>query len=163
MKNLLETTLISLLLLTLNSCSAGTVGSSSNFRSDPEIIRVGDLEVRLYQDRDRMSRELPSSLAWTEALRIGSRQVKILGYYDKENKRIFSIDDTRVLLHELKHYLEPHWRHEIGATYLQAIKEGQSACADCVPARENNSLLTSTSAPRHLQENASIYSEYDHR
>jgi hypothetical protein len=84
-----------------------------------------------------MSRELPASLAWTEALRIGSRQLKILGYYDKETKRIFSIDDTRVLLHELKHYLEPQWRHELGANYPEAIKEEiQSACADCVPSRE---------------------------
>ena len=136
MKNLLKITLVSLLLLILNSCSASTGGPSSNLRSDPEIIRVGDLEVRLYQDRDRMSRELPSSLAWTEALRIGNRQLKILGYYDKENKRIFSIDDTRVLLHELKHYLEPHWRHELGANYPETIRqEIQSACADCVPSR----------------------------
>lgn len=164
MKNLLKTTLISSLLLMLNSCSASMVGPSSNLRSNPEIIRVGDLEVRLYQDRDRMSRELPSSLAWTEALKIGSRQVKVLGYYDKENKRIFSIDDTRVLLHELKHYLEPHWRHELGANYLEPIKEGmQSACVDCVPSHENNPLLTSTSVPSHGQEHALIYPDYDRR
>ena len=134
MKILTKITLISLRLLVLNSCSAGMVGSSSTLSSNPEILRVGELEVRLYQDRERMSRDLPPSLALAGALRIGGKQLQILGYYDERNKRIFSVNDTRVLLHELKHYLEPHWRHEIGADYLDAFKQGvQSACVGCAP------------------------------
>jgi len=106
--------------------------SSSAPRSDPEIFRVGELEVRLYQDREKMSRDLPPSIALAGALRVGAKQFEVLGYYDEQNKRIFSVNDARVLLHEIKHYLEPHWRHEIGADYLEALRQGvQSACADC--------------------------------
>jgi hypothetical protein len=132
MKSLPKIIFINLLLLILNSCSTAMVGSSSSVRADPEIFRVGDLEVRLYQDRKKMSRDLPPSLALAGALRIGGKQLQILGYYDEQNKRIFSVNDARVLLHEIKHYLEPHWRHEIGADYLDAFSHGiQSACVDC--------------------------------
>lgn len=132
MKTLAKAIFINLLLLFLNSCSTGTVGSSSTLRSDPEIFRVGELEVRLYQDREKMSRDLPPSLALAGALRIGGKQLQVLGYFDEPNKRIFSVNDARVLLHEIKHYLEPHWRHEIGADYLDAFRQGiQSACVDC--------------------------------
>jgi hypothetical protein len=124
---------IGLLLFFLNACSAGTMVSSSALRSDPEIYRVGELEVRLYQDQERMSRDLPPSIALAGALKIGAKQLQILGYYDEKNKRIFSINDARVLLHEIKHYLEPHWRHEVGADYLEALrKDVRSACVDCL-------------------------------
>jgi hypothetical protein len=33
------------------------------------------------------------------------------GFYDPEHKRIYSIDDAKVVIHEFKHYLEPAWRH----------------------------------------------------
>jgi hypothetical protein len=129
---------ISLLLFFLNACSAGMTASSSALRSDPEIFRVGELEVRLYQDRERMSRDLPPSLALAGAMRIGTKQLQVLGYYDAPNKRIFSINDARVLLHEIKHYLEPHWRHEIGADYLEALGQGvQSACVSCTTPANN--------------------------
>jgi hypothetical protein len=108
------------------------MGSSSTLRADPEIFRVGELEVRLYQDREKMTRDLPPSLALAGAMRIGGKQLQILGYYDKQNNRIFSVNDARVLLHEIKHYLEPHWRHEVGVNYLDALGQGiQSACVDC--------------------------------
>jgi len=132
MKTLPKTIFVSLLFLILTSCSTGMVGSSSTLRADPEIFRVGELEVRLYQDREKMTRDLPPSLALPGAMRIGGKQLQILGYYDEQNKRIFSVNDARVLLHEIKHYLEPHWRHEIGANYLDALGQGiQSACVDC--------------------------------
>jgi hypothetical protein len=133
MKKLSQNISMGLLALFLNACSAGMIVSSSAHRSDPEIFRVGELEVRLYQDRERMSRDLPRSIALAGALKIGAKQLQILGYYDEKNKRIFSINDARVLLHEIKHYLEPHWRHEIGADHLEALRKGvQSACVDCL-------------------------------
>ena len=113
------------LALFLSSCATTTVGN-------PEIFRVGKLEVRLYNDRERMAQDLPSVLALADSLRVGNKQLKVLGYYDSQNQRVYSINDARVLLHELKHYLEPNWRHEIGANYLEALKDGfQSACLDC--------------------------------
>lgn len=143
MKTLSKTIFVSLLFLILTSCSTGMVSSSSTLRADPEIFRVGELEVRLYQDREKMTRDLPPSLALSGAMRIGGKQLQILGYYDEQNNRIFSVNDARVLLHEIKHYLEPHWRHEIGANYLDALGQGiQSACVDCVASTpEKNSVI----------------------
>src|SRR3972149_12237571 len=114
MKIVPKLTFVVLLLLVLNACSAGMAGSSSAMRSDVEIFRVGELEIRLYQDQDSMARELPASLALVDALRIGGKRLRVLGYYDNQNKRIYSINDARVLLHEIKHYLEPSWRPQIG-------------------------------------------------
>ena len=151
MKTLPKTIFVSLLLLILTSCSTGMVGSSSTPRGDPAIFRVGELEVRLYQDREIMARDLPPSLALAGAMRIGGKQLQILGYYDEHNKRIFSVNDARVLLHEIRHYLEPHWRHEVGLHYLDALGQGiQSACVDCTAsAQQKNSL----SAPATVLQN----------
>ena len=102
--------------LFLGSCAAVT-------QDNPEIYRVGELEVRLYKDQGRLAQELPLLLSSVEALRIGGKQMKVLGYFDRQKKRIYSIDDPRVLLHELKHYLEPDWRHDIGCAHLTALDE----------------------------------------
>jgi hypothetical protein len=91
-------------------------------RPEVEIFRVGELEIRLYQDQEKMARELPQSLALFDALRVGNKRLRVLGYYDEPNRRIYSINDARVLLHEIKHYLEPHWRHEVASDYLQVLE-----------------------------------------
>ena len=101
--------------LFLGSCAAVT-------RDNPETYRVGDLEVRLYQDREKMVRDLPTALSLIDATRLGDTQLRILGYYDRQKRRIYSIDDARILLHELKHYLEPDWRHGIGVGRLEEIQ-----------------------------------------
>ena len=151
MKTLPNTIFVSLLYLMLTSCSTGMVGSSSALRADPEIFRVGELEVRLYHDREKMTRDLPPSVAMSGAMRIGGKQFQILGYYDEQHKRIFSVNDARVLLHEIKHYLEPHWRHEIGADDLDALGQGiQSSCIDCAASTPEkisvfNAILTGQS------------------
>jgi hypothetical protein len=138
MKGPAKTLFLGLALLALNACAAAPMSSPLIARSDLEVFRVGELEVRLYQDSERMSRDLPASLATVSALRIGSKQLQVLGYYDEANKRIYSINDARVLLHEIKHYLEPHWRHEIGAHYLDAFgQDAQSACIDCAAPQKN--------------------------
>jgi hypothetical protein len=84
----------------------------STDRLDPEIFQIGEVEVRLYQDRDKMARELPPFFGLLEATRVANQQIRVRGFYDPQNKRIYSIDDARVVIHEFKHYLEPGWRHE---------------------------------------------------
>ncbi len=98
--------LLASLCLLLSSCAAAT-------SSGPEVYRIGEIEVRLYKNRETLAQELPPLLSTLEALRVGGKQVQVLGYFDRQKKRIYSIDDPRVLLHELKHYLEPDWRHDI--------------------------------------------------
>ena len=158
MKIVAKLIFVALLLLVLNACSAGMAGSPSALRSDVEIFRVGELEIRLYQDQDSMARELPASLALVDALRIGGKRLRVLGYYDNQNKRIYSINDARVLLHEIKHYLEPHWRHEIGSDYLEALRQGiQSACVDCIaPAQQKNSLFAPATVLQNHQARALV-------
>ena len=79
--------------------------------------------------RDFNELNLPPILSTLAALSVGDKQIKVLGYFDRQKKRIYSIDDPRVLLHELKHYLEPDWRHDIGCAQLTAPDErGGTAC-----------------------------------
>jgi hypothetical protein len=138
MKRLPKTLLLGLTLLALSACASSPMSSRSATRSDLDVYRVGELEVRLYQDIERMSRDLPPSLAAASGLSIGSKKIQVLGYYDESNKRIYSINDARILLHEIKHYLEPHWRHEIGAYYPDALtQDAQSACIDCASPAKN--------------------------
>jgi len=94
--------------------------------TSPQVFRMGELEIRLYKDQAGLSKELPPVLAAVQALSIGGQQVQVLGYFDKENKRIYSLDDTRVLLHELKHYFEPEWEHHVGCVSVDS-----TAAADC--------------------------------
>jgi hypothetical protein len=60
-----------------------------------------------------MVRSLPPIFALLAATKVGNTQIQVSGYYDKENKRIYSINDARTVLHEFKHYLEPEWKHEM--------------------------------------------------
>jgi hypothetical protein len=107
--------LLALICLLLSSCAAAV-------SSEPQIYNVGELEVRLYKDQGRMAQDLPPLLSAVGGFGAGS-QVKVLGYFDRQNKRIYSIDDLRVLLHELKHYLEPGWNHDIGCAQLTTLDE----------------------------------------
>jgi len=111
----------SLLPFALDSCAVSTGDSRVGARGDPEIFRVGEPEVWLYQDREKMAQDLPILLTLVDATRVADKQVKLLGYYDKEKKRIYPIDDARILIHEFKHYLEPDWRHALGTSRLQGL------------------------------------------
>ena len=112
------------LCLLLNSCAAA-------MSSGPEIYRIGELEVRLYKSRESLAQALPPILSAVEAMSVGDKQIRVLGYFDRQQKRIYSIDDPRVLLHELKHYLEPDWRHEIGCAQLTDLD--QQTGSSCGP------------------------------
>jgi len=103
---------LTVLCLLLISCAAAV-------SSKPEIYRIGELEVRLFKDRESLAQQLPPLLSAVQALSVGGSQVKVMGYFDRQNKRIYSLDDTRVLLHELKHYLEPGWKHHVGCVALE--------------------------------------------
>ena len=132
------------LCLLLSSCAAAT-------SSGPEIYRIGELEVRLYKNRETLAQDLPPVLSTLEALRVGGNQVQVLGYFDRQKKRIYSIDDPRVLLHELKHYLEPDWRHDIECARPTTPHEqagspcGQRALAES--ARANPQSVDRSTAP----------------
>lgn len=58
-----------------------------------------------------MIQSLPPIFTLLAATRVGNSQIQVSGYYDKENKRIYAINDARTVIHEFKHYLEPEWRH----------------------------------------------------
>ena len=118
------------LCLLLSSCAAAP-------SSGPEIYRIGELEVRLYRNRETLAQELPLILSTVEALSVGDKLIKVLGYFDRQKKRIYSIDDPRVLLHELKHYLEPDWRHDIGCAQLTALDEQAGASCRQPPLPES--------------------------
>jgi hypothetical protein len=109
---------VGLLPMAMASCSATP---ALDARSGPEVFRVGELEVRLYSNRDDLVRSLPPLFALLSATRVGTYQFQVSGYYDKENKRIYAINDARTVIHEFKHYLEPEWKHELNSA--QALKD----------------------------------------
>jgi len=82
-------------------------------RSHVEIFHVGELEVRLYSTRQAMVSDLPESLQLMDNLRVTDNVIKVMGYFNREEKVIYSIDDARVVIHEFRHYMEPDWRHEL--------------------------------------------------
>ena len=108
-----------------SSCATSAAVSPS--RRGPEIFQVGEVEVRLYQDRDELVKNLPPFFALLEATKVGNLQVQVSGYFDRENKRIYAINDARTVIHEFKHYLESDWRHGIGSPLLptQAVERAQ--------------------------------------
>jgi len=110
----------------------------------PEIYRVGELEVRVYKDRETMVPDLPDLPKLIDGLRVGSKQVKIYGYYDKATRRIYTVNDIGTLIHELKHYLEPDWGHP--APLLSADLEGGKP----IPVESKESYL-SDAAREHAQ------------
>lgn len=92
----------------LNSCAA----TASRVHSGPEIYQAGKVEIRLYQNRESMVKDIPSSISWLDSAKMGSVQVKLCGYFDREKNRIYAIDDARTVIHEIKHFLEPDWQHD---------------------------------------------------
>jgi hypothetical protein len=105
--------------MVLASCALNTV---REVRSEPEIIRVGEVEVRLYSDREAMVRNLPPLFALLEATKVGNTRIQVSGYYDKENKRIYSINDAKTVIHEFKHYLEPEWKHATESAHTNKVQ-----------------------------------------
>jgi hypothetical protein len=99
------------------------IGGCALTTPSPQVFRMGELEIRLYKDQADLTKELPPVLAAVQALSVGGQQLQVLGYFDKQNKRIYSLDDTRVLLHELKHYFEPEWEHHVGCVSVEETAE----------------------------------------
>ena len=146
--------LLALLCLLLSACAAAV-------STQPEVYRLGDLEVRLYKNQESLAQQLPPVLSAVQALSVGGQQVKVLGYFDRQNKRIYSLDDTRVLLHELKHYLEPDWRHHVGCVALEehagspCIERPQSEAAARAGAH-GYELLTDPPLEAQAEDNSSL-------
>ena len=61
---------------------------------------IGELTIRVYPTLLKLRADLPTGA-----------NPKCGGDYDKRTKTIYAVDLTRVLLHEIKHYLEPSWKH----------------------------------------------------
>lgn len=108
--------LTNLILMTLltSSLASCTISAKPETHSELEIFRVGEVEVRLYQDRERMVRQLPPLFALLEATRVGNIQIQVSGYFDPQTKTIYAVNDAKTVIHEFKHYLEPQWRHGRG-------------------------------------------------
>lgn len=129
--------IIIILLVLMSACSsvparrslgpANDVADKIGDVSKPDVYRVGELEILVYRDREAMVPELPDLPKLVDGLRIGSKQLKIYGYYDKAKKRIYTVNDIGTLIHELKHFLEPDWEHAAPALGDISADELQNA------------------------------------
>lgn len=80
--------------------------------AEPEIQHRDGAEIRLYKNSAEMMRALPPTIRALAGI------AQIQGWYDRERKIIYSIDDPRIVEHELKHHREPAWTHPVSCTYL---------------------------------------------
>ena len=124
---------------------ADDIADQGGEASGAKIYRVGELEILVYRDREAMVKDLPDLPRFVEGLRFGNQQIKIYGYHDRENKRIYSVDDIPTLIHEFRHYLEPNWEHP--APQFTDVKTNDSAAAQSslesmeAPTRQNAAPL----------------------
>ncbi len=91
--------------------------SAANARA-VEIFKIGELEIRLYESAEELQKGLPAHVTATyESLGRGMGVgITLRGWADGVNRTIYSVKDYCVLLHELKHILEPEWTHELFTT-----------------------------------------------
>lgn len=149
------TFLIISLLFFMSACSsvpprrslgpADDIADQSGEASGPKIYRAGELEILVYREREAMVKDLPDLPRFVDGLRFGNQQIKIYGYHDRENKRIYSVDDLPTLIHEFKHYLEPNWEHpapqfmDINANDSTAVQSSLKSME--APTRQNAAPL----------------------
>lgn len=74
------------------------------------LYKIGDLEIRIYTDRETMLLDMPVRGTLYNSAIEPLGQI-VVGFYDREKKRIYSVDRVDVLIHELRHHLQPEWRH----------------------------------------------------
>ena len=85
-----------LLLLFLIGCSATPT---------VKIYHTEGAQVRIYNSRAVMYTELPDSIAM-HVLPLAAIGVRVNGYYDQATKTVYSIDDPKIIAHELRHHHE---------------------------------------------------------
>lgn len=89
------------LVLALAIAASGCVAGRSR------EYRIGELKVRLHMTFQSLYEDLPAQ-ARIDAASMGERY---FGFYSAIDKTIWSLAEAEALLHEIKHYLEPKWRH----------------------------------------------------
>ena len=78
----------------------------------PKVYRTGELTIRVYQSPDAMLKDMPDVFGY-----VAQAGFKAHGWYDKKTKTIYTIRSMSVLIHELRHYLEPSWQHGLTSTW----------------------------------------------
>ena len=69
--------------------------------------RVANYEVRIYRGQAEMEKEMPQ--AAFIACKLTHRVCE--GVFDRREGVIYTKDEAELILHEIKHALEPDWRH----------------------------------------------------
>ena len=95
-----------LVLLTLlcAGCSPVAIG--------PEIGHQDGAEIRIYNSRVEMLKALPPTVRALDGF------AEIRGWYERERKIIHSVNDPRIVEHELRHHTDPMWSHPVSCVYL---------------------------------------------
>ena len=93
---------------------AAMLGGCATVQPTPPIpavrtVRLGEFTVRLYTDRQRLEADIERVFIFVPALR--GAGVTTSGFYDRRTKTVYATDDPLIVLHELKHALEPGWNH----------------------------------------------------
>lgn len=91
--------------------------------SAQEVYLVGGIEIRLYETREDLWRDLPAHVTatWAPLLKQMGDKIVFSGWTEITARRVYAIKDWCVVFHELKHALEPDWSHELDRT--DACKE----------------------------------------
>lgn len=75
------------------------------------IYQIGDIEVRIFPSREELFRDMPIDVQ----IAVKVQHLGVFGWHRrvKGKSTIWTLDDVDSFVHELKHYLEPDWRHPV--------------------------------------------------
>ena len=113
--------LTGIVLLALVSGCAVTTAQVSVSRN-VEVYKIGQFTIRIYDNPEMLMADLKRlklPLFDPELL----PGITIVGNHDKKTLTVYSIRDVYILMHELKHLLEPDWTHAIPCGRTSCIEE----------------------------------------
>ena len=85
------------------------------------VYQIGDIEVRIFFDREELFRDMPTDVQ----IAVKIQRLGVFGWHRRIGDRstIWTLDNLDSFLHELKHYLEPEWKHVVPCGPDLCLKE----------------------------------------